>query len=240
MRTSSSCGCSSRERHERLLGGRDRSTRCVAPDAGDQSSSMPRDVAGIGARPRPRDAARRLETGDHELGEIAHRVAPAPGSVAIGSTSGRTAARGGECSRGGLHEREPVIDGSARAAAPAQSERLHVELDAPLPREMWRRAVNGAVRMRLVLSPAGADRGLSVEADGARHPVMAWGMPRLDPFASSAPGSRSLTRRRSRRSCVGRGSRRCAATAAGSGASCRSIGEPGGPPLELGLHARAR
>ncbi|HEY2439779.1 MAG TPA: glycosyltransferase [Solirubrobacteraceae bacterium] len=76
---------------------------------------------------------------------------------------------------------EPAIRASA---APS----LFARLDVPLPTELAVGEGTAVFVCGWCFAPHAQIRKLSFDLDGARHPVMAFGMPRLDPFAELHPG----------------------------------------------------
>ena len=65
---------------------------------------------------------------------------------------------------------------------------LHVQLDAPLPRELAVGMGNAVFVAGWCFARAGRLRSLVFLLDGAPQPVLAFGMPRLDPFRELHPG----------------------------------------------------
>ena len=65
---------------------------------------------------------------------------------------------------------------------------LFARLDVPLPAEVAVGAGTAVFVCGWCFAPHAEIRGLAFGLDGVRHPVMAFGMPRLDPFAELHPG----------------------------------------------------
>ncbi|HYZ81413.1 MAG TPA: glycosyltransferase, partial [Solirubrobacteraceae bacterium] len=65
---------------------------------------------------------------------------------------------------------------------------LFARLDVPLPTELAVGAGTAVFVCGWCFAPQAEIRGLSFELDGTPHPVMAFGMPRLDPFVELHPG----------------------------------------------------
>ncbi|HTU98143.1 MAG TPA: glycosyltransferase [Solirubrobacteraceae bacterium] len=65
---------------------------------------------------------------------------------------------------------------------------LFARLDVPLPTEIAVGAGTAVFVCGWCFAPLAGIAALSFELDGASHPVMAFGMPRLDPFAELHPG----------------------------------------------------
>jgi GT2 family glycosyltransferase len=65
---------------------------------------------------------------------------------------------------------------------------LFARLDVPLPTELAVGAGTAVFVCGWCFAPRAEVRGLWLELDGAPHPVTAFGMPRLDPFAELHPG----------------------------------------------------
>jgi glycosyltransferase involved in cell wall biosynthesis len=66
---------------------------------------------------------------------------------------------------------------------------LHVELDAPLPIEIAIGAGTAVFVAGWAFSPGAVVEQLELVVDGERQPLLAFGMPRLDPFAELHPGA---------------------------------------------------
>jgi hypothetical protein len=66
---------------------------------------------------------------------------------------------------------------------------LHVQLDAPLPAEVATGAGTAVFISGWTFSPDAVIDRLELVVDGERQPLLAFGMPRLDPFSELHPGA---------------------------------------------------
>ena len=70
----------------------------------------------------------------------------------------------------------------------AEASPLFARLDVPFPAEVAVGAGTAVFVCGWCFAPHAEIRGLAFDLDGVSHPVMAFGMPRLDPFAELHPG----------------------------------------------------
>ena len=177
------------QRHQRGLGLRVDRHQPLGRRPGRPRHQHPRHVAGIGSDLHQRPRGGRVKTGKQQLAQVAQRMAPPPrigGHRVVIELERRHGT--GECSRRAQRRAGSVRGVSEPANRPTGPASLFARLDVQLPSELAVGAGTALFVCGWCFAPEAGIRALSLDLDGIRHPVMAFGMPRLDPFAELHPG----------------------------------------------------